>query len=88
MKSHLLKLAIAGLALTTLPAYTSLKNSPPEYAVDLVCNMKVQISEAYKYKYEGKKYYFDSYTCKQSFKMNPKKFINNQCAPQSTPQNK
>ena len=82
MKSHLLTFVTFGLLLTILPAYTILKNSPPEYVVDLVCNMKVQKSEAYKYKYDGKKYYFDSYTCKQSFKMNPKKFINNQCAPQ------
>ena len=46
---------------------------------DLVCGMKVVKADAYKYKYDGKKYYFDSYNCKESFKMNPRKFIDKAC---------
>jgi YHS domain-containing protein len=47
---------------------------------DPVCNMKINdVSEAYSWKYKGKAYYFDSNTCKQTFKMNPEKFINNSC---------
>jgi len=48
--------------------------------MDLVCNMKIaDKSEAYEYKYKDKTYYFDSNTCKETFKMNPEKFINNAC---------
>ena len=42
--------------------------------------MKVNKSEAYTYKYKDKKYYFDNYSCKEAFKMNPGKFINSKCA--------
>ena len=59
----------------------SIKN--PEYVIDLVCGMKVDKSEAYTYKYENKKYFFDSYNCKQTFKMNPKKYLENKCAPKT-----
>ena len=51
--------------------------SAPENETDLVCGMKIIKSDAYTYKYEGKKYFFDSYNCKQAFIMNPKKFIEN-----------
>ena len=37
------------------------------------------LDEAFLYKYKGKDYFFDSYDCKQAFKMNPDKFINNMC---------
>jgi YHS domain-containing protein len=79
MKANLIKPALVALVIMVLGSCAMLKNSPPQYAVDLVCNMKVQESEAYTYKYEGKKYFFDSNTCKESFKMNPKKFIENKC---------
>lgn len=52
----------------------------PEYATDPVCGMKVDKSEAYVYKYEGVKYYFDSYNCKSVFKMSPKSYTTNKCA--------
>lgn len=54
-------------------------SAPPEYAIDLVCGMQVNKSEAYIYQYNDKKYYFDNYNCKQTFKMNPKKFLENKC---------
>lgn len=47
--------------------------------VDLVCSMKINRSDAFTYKYKDKKYYFDTYNCKESFKMNPEKFITNNC---------
>ncbi len=49
---------------------------------DPVCGMKVNKSESYDLKYKGQNYYFDSYECKETFKMNPEKFIKNKCAPQ------
>jgi YHS domain-containing protein len=48
--------------------------------IDPVCNMKIKdSSEAFTWKYKEKVYYFDSNVCKESFKMNPEKFINNSC---------
>ena len=60
---------------------STLNSSKTEYAVDLVCGMKVDKSEAYTYKYNKVTYYFDQYACKETFKMNPEKFINNICVP-------
>ena len=51
----------------------------PQYEIDIVCGMKVDKSEAYTYKYKEKKYYFDNYNCKETFKMNPEKFLKNKC---------
>jgi YHS domain-containing protein len=80
MKTNLLKGVAMGVLFMMLGACTVLKNGPSEYAIDPVCNMKTEKSEAYKWKYEGEKYYFDSYACKESFKMSPKKFLENKCA--------
>lgn len=52
---------------------------PPVYVIDLVCGMKVDKSEAYEWKYNGVNYYFDTYSCKETFKMNPEKVIGNKC---------
>jgi len=49
--------------------------------VCIVCGMKINMDEAYTWKYKDKKYYFNSYNCKTSFKINPEKFINNTCTP-------
>ena len=54
-------------------------SATPKFEIDPVCGMKVDKSEAYTYKYNDKKYYFDNYNCKEAFKMNPEKFINNKC---------
>ena len=48
-----------------------------EHSTDLVCNMKVNKSEAYTYKYKDVEYFFDSKNCKEVFKMNPEKFLKN-----------
>lgn len=37
--------------------------------------MKADLSEAYSYNYKGEKYFFNSYHCKETFKMNPAKFV-------------
>ena len=58
---------------------TSLKAPSKEIVIDHVCGMHVNKAEAYDWKYKGVKYYFDSYVCKESFKMNPEKFIENKC---------
>lgn len=56
------------------------KCTPDDISVDPVCGMKVNMSESYDLTYKGKKYYFDSYECKETFKMNPPKFLDNKCA--------
>lgn len=55
-------------------------NKTPEYAVDIVCGEKTDKSDAYEFSYKGNNYYFDSYNCKQIFKQNPAKFLENKCA--------
>jgi YHS domain-containing protein len=54
-----------------------INNATLENSTDLVCGMKVNTSEAYSYKYKGVEYFFDNKNCKESFKMNPEKFIKN-----------
>ncbi|HWY11319.1 MAG TPA: YHS domain-containing protein [Bacteroidia bacterium] len=51
---------------------------------DLVCGMKVSKAESYDLKYKGRNYYFDSYECKETFKMNPEKFLKNNCVPKDS----
>ena len=69
------------LLVNVLTSCTVFKSSSknPEYVIDIVCGMKVDITEAYTYKYNGAKYYFDNYNCKETFKMNPEKFLQNKC---------
>lgn len=54
------------------------KTQEPKFSYCPVCNMKVDLAEAYKWKYNNSNYYFDSYNCKEAFKMNPEKFIKKQ----------
>ena len=79
MKKHFtIFLIICGVMI--VPSCKIVNNtSKQEYAWDIVCGMKVDKAEAYTYKYKDTKYYFDNYNCKQTFKMNPEKFINNPC---------
>lgn len=51
---------------------------------DLVCGMTINKEESYDLKYKGQNYYFDSYECKETFKMNPEKFVKNKCAPKDS----
>lgn len=54
----------------------AIKNgNTPKYAIDPVCKRKADLSEAYSYKYNGVEYFFDSYHCKEVFKMNPAQFV-------------
>lgn len=46
---------------------------------DPVCGMKVEKGEAFTYKYKSEKYYFCSYNCKETFKMNPEKILTKNC---------
>jgi YHS domain-containing protein len=58
-----------------LDACSIFKSTPTKYAIDPVCNMKVDTKEAFSEKYKGQEYYFDSYNCKESFKMNPESYL-------------
>ena len=77
-KKHLTVVFITSAILFT-SGCTVLKTEQPTVINCLVCGMKVDKAEAYTYKYKDTKYYFDNYNCKQTFKMNPEKFINNPC---------
>ena len=51
----------------------------PETHIDPVCGMEVDAEEAmalrWTSEYKGKKYYFCADSCKESFDVNPEKFI-------------
>ena len=76
--------ALAGLFISQSFTSNYQDEKKQETYTDLVCGMKVAANEAFSVKYKDKKYYFDSYNCKQSFEMNPEKFINKACAPADT----
>jgi len=52
--------------------------------IDPVCGMKVNKQESYDWKYKDKIHYFDTYECRETFKMNPEKFLKNICAPKDS----
>jgi YHS domain-containing protein len=64
--------------------YLENKCTPAKSNIDPVCGLKVDLSDSYDWKYNGKIYYFHSYDCRESFKMNPKKFMENKCAPKDS----
>jgi YHS domain-containing protein len=76
MKSRILNGSISGVIIIVLGACVA---SNPIYYTDLVCNLKVEKSDSYDYKYKGEIYHFHNYDCKQVFEMNPEKFILNKC---------
>lgn len=72
------KLVFAIVLITLITSCSVFRdNSVPDMKTCPVCGMKVSKTDAYKYKYEDKKYYFDKINCKETFKMTPKKFIDN-----------
>ena len=81
MKRQLLKLVTGTVGISLLGACSifKTKTTSPIYYTDLVCNMKVEKSNSYDYKYNGVAYHFDSYTCKETFRKDPEKFINASC---------
>jgi YHS domain-containing protein len=82
MKTTALKTAISIFGYLLIQSCSTSKSvsQSSETTMDIVCNMKIaDKSEAFKWKYKDKTYYFDSNTCKETFKMNPEKFINNTC---------
>jgi YHS domain-containing protein len=86
MKTAKMYLCCLGIALATLSGCSMTKGAGHEivYEVDPVCKMKVDKSEAYVWKYKGNKYFFDTYNCKETFKMNPEKFLAKGCADTTT----
>lgn len=66
-----------GMDAKTHQKIKKISTTTPKNSTDLVCEMKVNTSEAYSYKYKGVEYFFDSKDCKAAFKMNPEKFIKN-----------
>ena len=62
------------LVLILLAGCTILHTQQLEMVTCPVCNERISTESAFEYKYQGKKYYFHSYNCKEVFKMNPEKF--------------
>lgn len=75
MKKLNVILMMVVLMTITLNGYSVFKSTPTQTLICPVCNMQFEKSEAYKRSYDGKKYYFDIYTCAESFKMNPKNYL-------------
>jgi YHS domain-containing protein len=81
MKSKGLKAATALVLIAIITSCASKKSSGDEAVMDIVCGMKVNKSESFDSKYQGRKYYFDSYDCKKSFDTNPQIFVLKSCTP-------
>ena len=77
--NYILAALIVGMIILQSCSFLFYPEKSPVYATDLVCGMKVNKADAYVWRYNGNKYYFDNYNCKQTFKMNPEKFLNNKC---------
>ena len=75
IKSGLILLTILLQSCTVFKGATT-----PLYAVDPVCGRQVNVAESYTWKYQGTEYYFDTYNCRETFKINPERFLNaNKC---------
>lgn len=81
MKSIVYKIICFCSALIILTSCAATKPSANIVVTDPVCAMNVNKSESYVYICSGKKYYFDSYECKETFKVNPQTFIEKKCVP-------
>ena len=79
MKTILYKIASYSIGLIFLVSCASTKPNPNEVFIDNVCGMKVNKSESFISRYNGSKYYFDSYNCKEAFVKNPKVFLEKKC---------
>lgn len=42
---------------------------------DPVCGVKIEKTSPYRYKLDGKTFYFDSAACRQTFKDDPQRFV-------------
>jgi YHS domain-containing protein len=81
---NLMLTVLVTLLILMTSACSIFKNSLPQYEIDPVCNMKVDKSEAYTWKYKGVEYYFDNINCKETFKMNPENILKkNNCEPKN-----
>lgn len=75
MKNIIYKIICFFSVLMMLVSCAEIKPGVKEVVIDPVCSRNINKSESYVWEYSEKKYYFDSYECKESFKMNPKKFL-------------
>ncbi|MGZ4116059.1 MAG: YHS domain-containing protein [Bacteroidia bacterium] len=73
MKKYYLPAAL--IVFTTIVACSVFKTPEQKFAVDPVCNIKVDERDAYSYEYNKQQYYFDTYNCKETFKMNPDTYL-------------
>jgi YHS domain-containing protein len=79
MKKNITQIVSSFIAFNIILAISSFDvvngQSALKTEIDPVCGMKVAKTQALTYKYEGKDYYFDNNNCKETFSMNPQKFI-------------
>jgi YHS domain-containing protein len=83
MKNNIYKIATSLIIAVIIASCASTKSVTDQPIIDPVCGMKVNKSESFDWKYDGKKYYFDSYDCREAFKSDPKKYLENKCTPPS-----
>jgi YHS domain-containing protein len=70
-----LTIALVANLISACSASKSAHSSNDELETDVVCNMKVKKFDTFTFVYKDKTYYFDSYECREAFKMNPDKFV-------------
>jgi YHS domain-containing protein len=81
MKKYIANSIVVVGMIGTLNSCSGLRMSSgrPQYYIDPVCNMKVAKGDSFDFKFKDSVYHFDSYNCRETFKMNPEKFIGNKC---------
>jgi YHS domain-containing protein len=79
MKNTIFKIIALSILVMIIKSCAAAKPASTTIYIDPVCGMKVDKSASFDWKYSGKTYYFDAYECKETFKMNPQKFIDNKC---------
>jgi YHS domain-containing protein len=79
MKTNFLKSISKVIIYLIFSVEVTAQTDAKDVYVDPVCGKKVDKTESYDWTYGGKKYYFASYDCRASFKMNPQLFLLKSC---------
>lgn len=83
MKAKVYKITFFVTILMIFVSCAATKPSGNDIVTDFVCGMKVNKFESYVWKYAGTKYYFESFDCREIFKLNPQNYIDKKCVKDS-----
>jgi YHS domain-containing protein len=83
MKAKVYKIIFFVTILMIFVSCAASKLSGNEIVTDSVCGMKVNKFESYVWKYSGTKYYFESFDCREIFKLKPQYYIDKKCVKDS-----